>query len=110
MGGDEFVVVIDEADSVDEIEAMADALRRAMAEEITVEGTVRRPTVSIGVAFPGRGVDDAEELLRAADTAMYRAKRAGRNRWERFDDPRAADGLDQGTRLEEALGHGRDRR
>ena len=106
MGGDEFVVVIDEADSVDEIEAMADALRRAMAEEIAVEGTVRRPTVSIGVAFPGRGVDDAEELLRAADTAMYRAKRAGRNRWERFDDPRAADGLDHGTRLEEALGQG----
>jgi diguanylate cyclase (GGDEF)-like protein/PAS domain S-box-containing protein len=103
MGGDEFIVVVDEACSTDEVEAMADALRRTLANDIPVEGSVRRPTVSIGVAFPGRGLDDAEELVRAADTAMYRAKRAGRNRWERYDDP-TADRLDEGGRLEEALG------
>jgi diguanylate cyclase (GGDEF)-like protein/PAS domain S-box-containing protein len=106
MGGDEFVVVVDEADSIEEVEAIANALRQALAHEIAVEGAVRRPTVSIGVAFPGCGLEGAEDLIRAADTAMYRAKRSGRDRWARFDDPAPSGGLDEGTRLEKALGHG----
>ena len=104
MGGDEFVVVVDEASSVEEVEAMADTLRRSLADDVAVEGGVWPPTVSIGIAFPGRGLGDAEELVRAADTAMYRAKRAGRNRWERYDS--GVGELDEGGRLEEALGLG----
>jgi diguanylate cyclase (GGDEF)-like protein/PAS domain S-box-containing protein len=105
MGGDEFVVVVDEASSVDEVEAIAESLRRALSHELTVEGAVRRPTVSIGLAFPGRDLDGAEALLHAADTAMYRAKRSGKNRWARYDDP-AGGRVDEGGRLEEALGSG----
>jgi diguanylate cyclase (GGDEF)-like protein/PAS domain S-box-containing protein len=105
MGGDEFVVVVDEATSPGEVEALADGLRRSLSRDITVDGSVRHPTVSIGVAFPGRGLDDADELVRAADTAMYRAKRAGKDRWERYDDP-ILSRLDEADRLEEALGFG----
>jgi diguanylate cyclase (GGDEF)-like protein/PAS domain S-box-containing protein len=105
MGGDEFVVVLDGARSVDEVEAQADALRRALAGEVAIEGALHRPTVSIGVAVADPTVHDAEELVRAADTAMYRAKRAGRNRWERYDAATTS-AADEGAQLVAALGPG----
>jgi diguanylate cyclase (GGDEF)-like protein/PAS domain S-box-containing protein len=105
MGGDEFVVVVDEAEGAEEVEALADTLRRELAGDVAVEGSQCRVTVSIGVAFPHRGLDDPEELVQAADTAMYRAKRAGKDRWERFDHPAPA-APDEAVRLEEALGTG----
>jgi diguanylate cyclase (GGDEF)-like protein/PAS domain S-box-containing protein len=105
MGGDEFVVVVDEAEGPDEVEELAGTLRRELAGDVAVQGSQCRVTVSIGVAFPHRGLDDPEELVRAADTAMSRAKLAGKDRWERFEHPAPVE-PDEAARLEEALGAG----
>lgn len=72
-GGEEFVVLLPDADSEDAVTA-AERLRVAAAEVEAV-----RITVSIGVALLG-GEDDADALVRAADTALYEAKEAGRDR------------------------------
>ncbi|MGH2725047.1 MAG: diguanylate cyclase [Actinomycetota bacterium] len=80
-GGEEFVIVLPETEA-DGARVVADKIRRAVAD-----GPITSPTgpdvhmtVSIGTAtFPGDG-EMADDLLRAADTAMYRAKDEGRDR------------------------------
>jgi len=81
-GGEEFVVVLPETPS-DGGRVVAEKLRSAIRDEaFDGLGTELRVTVSVGVsAFPLDGLT-AEDLLRGADEAMYRAKRAGRDRVE----------------------------
>ncbi|HSU06801.1 MAG TPA: PleD family two-component system response regulator [Acetobacteraceae bacterium] len=75
-GGEEFVVVMPGAGAPDAI-AVAERLR-AGVEAILLSGAARL-TVSVGAACAMQG-GQADALLRAADTALYQAKRAGRNR------------------------------
>jgi diguanylate cyclase (GGDEF)-like protein len=63
----------------------AQPLRRVLAEPSTQEFSV---TVSIGVAEPSAGAKEFEQVVQAADKALYRAKRAGRNRIETAIPPR----------------------
>ena len=86
-GGEEFVVVLPEAD-MEMAFGVAERVRRAMGSmRLPVPGgqKVPAPTVSIGVASLEAGGKGFAELLQAADTALYCAKRAGRNRTLRFD-------------------------
>jgi two-component system cell cycle response regulator len=87
-GGEEFVVVMPEA-NLQVASSVAERLRRKVASgpvavsngaaELTV-------TVSIGVAVTGPGTETMDNLLRAADEAMYAAKRGGRNRIATTED------------------------
>ena len=81
-GGEEFVVVLPET-PCDGGKIVAEKLRSAIRDEpFDGHGPELRVTVSVGVsAFPLDGTS-AGDLLRAADEAMYRAKRAGRDRVE----------------------------
>jgi diguanylate cyclase (GGDEF)-like protein len=80
LGGDEFVVVVDDGGRL-KPEDVAQRLRQAFRQPIEVEGHQFRLGLSIGMAVAdGRG--DADRLLRRADAAMYRAKDAGKDRWE----------------------------
>ena len=75
-GGEEFVVLLADA-SVDEARALAERMRRAVAQsDIQVDEVALRITVTVGVARLG---DDLDEALDAADQAMYEGKRSGRN-------------------------------
>jgi diguanylate cyclase (GGDEF)-like protein len=75
-GGEEFVVMMPETD-VEGATEVADRIRKRLAGELIAGGRV---TLSIGVAeFPRHGVTP-EAVLGAADAALYKAKRAGRNR------------------------------
>jgi len=81
-GGEEFAVVLPDTDSPAAIQVAEEIRRRVEGEDFS-EGTGvdhATLTISIGVAsFPGHG-KDPETLLKAADTALYRAKDSGRNR------------------------------
>lgn len=80
IGGDEFVVVLDGVESAEEVMGIAEKLRSRVAAPIDWEvGRTTRTTISIGATIVGRE-DGAAEALDRADTALYRAKRAGRNR------------------------------
>ncbi|GAB3706397.1 EAL domain-containing protein [Amycolatopsis oliviviridis] len=86
LGGDEFVVVTAEITEPDEIKALAEHLREALTEPITVNGRQLHIDASIGIVTAAN--DDtrtAEDLLRDADVAMYQAKTLGRARYEFFD-------------------------
>ncbi|GGK26498.1 sensor domain-containing protein [Salinarimonas ramus] len=86
LGGDEFALLIrGRGDIRDGCEALARRLLGALTEPFSVEGRQVSIGASIGAALApihGRSVD---ELLRNADTALYRVKADGRNAWRVFD-------------------------
>jgi diguanylate cyclase (GGDEF)-like protein len=80
-GGEEFVIVLPETGKQGAI-AFAERVRdRLAANSFTISGRQDiRVTASIGVAtYPSPGLDSVEDLFRAADSALYRAKGSGRN-------------------------------
>lgn len=83
VGGEEFAVLLPETALFDGLQ-FAEKLRSSVASAtIRVGDTEHRVTVSVGIAnMPHSQVKDGEELYRAADQALYRAKANGRNRVE----------------------------
>jgi diguanylate cyclase (GGDEF)-like protein len=79
-GGEEFLLLLPSTDR-NEALALAEAVRRSIAA-ITVPHVDRAVTASVGVALLGEDGVDATALFRAADRALYAAKRNGRNRIE----------------------------
>jgi diguanylate cyclase (GGDEF)-like protein len=88
FGGDEFVVVCPDVGSSASACRIAETLIAELARPAVVEGVEHRLTASIGITITGPGAvnQNAETLLRNADTAMYRAKEGGRGDWELFDE------------------------
>ena len=82
FGGDEFVVFMDGGDA----SVVAERLRRAVQAPVTIDGHELVVTASIGFAVNVAGALGADELLRDADAAMYRAKAGGRDRVEAFTE------------------------
>ncbi|MDP9139877.1 MAG: EAL domain-containing protein, partial [Pseudomonadota bacterium] len=81
LGGDEFVVLLENIENSAPVISVAEKLRAAMAQPIWAGGQLFHISSSIGIAmFPEDGAN-AELLLQRADTAMYEAKTAGRNRY-----------------------------
>jgi len=87
IGGDEFVVLAEDVTGPDEAVSLARRVVAAFRNPILVAGESLDLGASVGVAIadPAERRPDAEELLREADMAMYRAKAAGRARFEFFD-------------------------
>ena len=84
IGGDEFVVALPGCDAAAS-SVIAARLLAVLAQPVHAEGRDLPSSVSIGVAeFPAHGCT-ANDLLRNANTALYRAKRSGRSRVEMFD-------------------------
>ncbi|MCL6684052.1 putative bifunctional diguanylate cyclase/phosphodiesterase [Sphingomonas alba] len=78
MGGDEFAIVVVDAQSRKKVEMLAEAIIKSIAEPYMIDGTEIRIGVSVGCAFgpiDGATVDD---LILKADLALYQAKDAGR--------------------------------
>jgi diguanylate cyclase (GGDEF)-like protein/PAS domain S-box-containing protein len=80
IGGDEFVILLETVHKVEEADAVAVKVQQAFARPFSLERHHIESTVSIGVSFYPENGSDADSLLRAADYAMYLAKREGGNR------------------------------
>lgn len=80
MGGDEFTVVLNKVEDIDAALKVAERLGAAISKPYRIERQEIIVTSSIGIAIAPDHAHDVESLLRAADTAMTQAKRAGRNR------------------------------
>ncbi|AUZ33929.1 GGDEF domain-containing protein [Arthrobacter sp. PGP41] len=99
LGGDEFVVLLTACPDAD---AIAECIVRCLNVPVTIQGTVLRPSLSLGLASLARDNVGASELLRQADIAMYAAKAAGKNRFLRFH-PEMMTALVQRTYMEGGL-------
>jgi diguanylate cyclase (GGDEF)-like protein/PAS domain S-box-containing protein len=79
VGGDEFTIVLQDLQRKDDAAIVAEKVLRKVAEPADIAGQRLYVTTSIGITtFPEDG-DNAETLLKNADSAMYRAKAEGRN-------------------------------
>jgi len=82
LGGDEFVVVLENVNNSDSIDNIAQKVLECLAQPVSIQGHEIACTASIGISvFPNDG-DSIDQLLKHADTAMYRAKAAGKNRYQ----------------------------
>ena len=84
IGGDEFTALLDDLRNVDDAVRVAERIQNTFKESFLIGGQAVFSTVSIGIAASSVS-SDAAELLRDADTAMYRAKARGKARCEVFD-------------------------
>jgi diguanylate cyclase (GGDEF)-like protein len=84
FGGDEFVVLLHGTNAVD-AEVVADRIIEAVRKPFTVNGMEVFVDASIGIAASASGSVGADDLLRDADVAMYRAKRNGRGRFATYE-------------------------
>jgi diguanylate cyclase (GGDEF)-like protein/PAS domain S-box-containing protein len=85
LGGDEFTILLDEISSEEDTVRIAERIRTALSRPFEVDGQEVYTAVSIGIATYDGASTSAQELLRDADTALYRAKAGGRGRYEVFD-------------------------
>lgn len=85
LGGDEFTILLVGPDSVDRATQLADRIQQHLLDPCDLGGHDVFTTASIGIATSDLEYDRAEDLLRDADLAMYRAKDLGRARYQVFD-------------------------
>jgi diguanylate cyclase (GGDEF)-like protein/PAS domain S-box-containing protein len=85
LGGDEFTVLLEDLKDPGDIFEVVDRIQKELSAPFNLGGHEVFTSVSIGVAPSTTGYERAEDILRDADTAMYRAKSSGKARHEVFD-------------------------
>ncbi|MEH2208613.1 MAG: EAL domain-containing protein [Nostoc sp.] len=86
LGGDEFTILLDEIQNVSEAIKVAERIQQELTLPLELNGQEVFTTASIGIALSSTvDYDQPENLLRDADTAMYRAKALGKARYELFN-------------------------
>lgn len=79
LAGDEFVILLGDLDNIKVVEHLASKLINQIAQPYMIAGNQIEISVSIGITIFPNDADTADELLKAADAAMYLAKSAGKN-------------------------------
>jgi diguanylate cyclase (GGDEF)-like protein len=85
FGGDEFAILLDAIESPADAIRVAAKVQQAISAPFKLHNHEAVTTASIGVALSSSDYSEAEDMIRDADTAMYRAKDHGKARYEIFD-------------------------
>jgi len=86
IGGDEFMIILEEDKDLKTSKIVANKILEAMKEPIVLGESQLMISTSIGISIYPQDTDDAEELIRNADLAMYQVKESGRNSFEFFQE------------------------
>lgn len=84
-GGDEFAVLVEELHDPSDAVRVAERLQKRLAVPFNLSGHDIVTTASVGIAFSSEGSAEAQDVLRDAEIAMYRAKHSGKAQCEVFD-------------------------
>ncbi len=85
FGGDEFVILLEDIRDVSDVTRVADRIQKKLMMAALLPNHTIFMSASMGIVLSTTGYDRPEDILRDADTAMYRAKENGRARYEIFD-------------------------
>lgn len=107
LGGDEFVVLLenlseDRAQSAVQARIVGEKILKAISQPYVLKDTEYHSTASIGISLFSNYGQHLDDVLKQADTAMYAAKKSGRNTW-RFFDPAMQQALELRSRLEAGI-------
>jgi diguanylate cyclase (GGDEF)-like protein len=102
VGGDEFAIIKPKIDSLDDPANLARRIASAIAEPFVVENVTAELGVGIGIAIAANDGIHADELVRRADRALYRAKAAGRSS-VRFFEPEMDSHVERRIQIERDL-------
>ncbi|HEX5331420.1 MAG TPA: EAL domain-containing protein [Cellulomonas sp.] len=94
IGGDEFVVVLEQIDSAEQAGELLQRIQTSVELPLQLDGHLLLPLMSAGLTVDD-GSGDALRVLRDADTAMYVAKNTGRGRWVMFGEEHRRAALDR---------------
>lgn len=108
LSGDEFVILMEDIDHRADAEELAQRVMQVMTAPMQIAGRETLPSISMGIAIGDHQYGRADDLVRDADIALYRAKELGRRRYVLFDETLAKNVLDVFT-LENELRHGLER-
>jgi PAS domain S-box-containing protein len=86
LGGDEFTILVGSIRDASDAMRVAKRIQEALSEPFSIQGREVFTSASIGISLSATPYDRAEDLLRDADIAMYRAKMLGKSRCEFFDE------------------------
>lgn len=106
LSGDEFAILLEDVPVPDAAIRVAQRVLEVLAAPLQISGKELEPSASIGIAIADISYQSADEVLRDADIALYRAKALGRKRFELFDislQKRAVDVLTMERELRAAL-------
>ncbi|MEO6603146.1 MAG: EAL domain-containing protein [Polyangiaceae bacterium] len=84
LGGDEFTALLDDISDPSDAVRMAERFHEQLSTSLDVSGHEVFTSVSVGIALSSAGYERPEDMLRDADTAMYRAKAGGRGGYQMF--------------------------
>jgi diguanylate cyclase (GGDEF)-like protein len=102
LSGDEFAILLESITDTSDAGRVAERIEEALSFPINLAGAEVTTSASMGIVTSSMAHDQPEQLLRSADMAMYRAKAAGRARYEMFDRAMHTDALER-LRLETDL-------
>ena len=106
LGGDEFTILVGSIRDPSDAMRVAKRIQDALAEPFSIQGREVFTSASIGISLSATPYDHAEDLLRDADIAMFRAKTLGKSRCEFFDEEmhtKAVELLQLETELRQAV-------
>jgi len=104
LGGDEFTIINEDIQSIEESITVASRINEAMRMPFTIEGKQHFISTSIGITFYPQDASNADELIKHADAAMYRAKDKGGDDYYIFTSEISAN-TDQRLKIENQLRH-----
>ncbi len=86
LGGDEFALIMANLDTAENISVPMQRVLNVISEPIELDGERHQVSASLGITFFPADADDADELIRKAEVALYKAKEAGGGRYMLFDE------------------------
>ncbi len=84
LGGDEFIILVKNVKTAKEVVKIAENIQKQVSQPFLLDALNLSITSSVGIAFANKNYIEAEDILRDADTAMYRAKFKGKNSYTIF--------------------------
>ncbi len=87
MGGDEFLVLLEEIESIEMIEAMAERICAALTHDLCKDEFCQKISASIGISIFPEDATNGQEMMKNADLAMYRVKNSGKANYQFYSAP-----------------------